>query len=129
MNFVQQMNLSPPPTPHLPSIGRRDCPACGAMVFANRLACYKCHAQRPAELGGGHDGPLARGGAGTYRTRGAGGMGSYEKKPGDWECPECYFANFASRTQCFKCSTPKGYGGFGGGGDGGSNRNHDQDFF
>ena len=29
-------------------------------------------------------------------------------KPGDWDCPSCQFSNFASRTACFKCRTPKG---------------------
>lgn len=43
----------------------------------------------------------------------------HEKRAGDWECPECRFHNFASRTECFKCSTPKPAGEkmYGDGGD------------
>ncbi|XP_045130413.1 E3 SUMO-protein ligase RanBP2-like isoform X3 [Portunus trituberculatus] len=48
-------------------------------------------------------------------------------KPGDWDCPSCQFSNFASRTACFKCRTPKdgdsfGSGGRMGGGGGGGIR-------
>jgi len=28
-------------------------------------------------------------------------------RPGDWACGACNMNNFASRTECFKCSTPK----------------------
>ena len=38
-----------------------------------------------------------------------------DRKAGDWDCPDCGFMNFASRSQCFKC----GAGG-GGGGDAGT---------
>ena len=34
-----------------------------------------------------------------------------DRKAGDWDCPECGFMNFASRSACFKC------GAGGGGGD------------
>jgi len=34
-----------------------------------------------------------------------GGYGNV--RPGDWTCPACQINNFASRIQCFKCSTPK----------------------
>ncbi|XP_045617589.1 uncharacterized protein [Procambarus clarkii] len=37
-------------------------------------------------------------------------------KPGDWDCPSCQFSNFASRTACFKCRTPKDGDSFGSGG-------------
>lgn len=26
-----------------------------------------------------------------------------QRKPGDWDCPECQTLNFASRTECLKC--------------------------
>lgn len=38
-------------------------------------------------------------------------------RPGDWNCPDCGISNFASRYECFKCSTarPEGAGGDAGG--------------
>ncbi|CAO3670851.1 unnamed protein product [Rhizopus stolonifer] len=45
--------------------------------------------------------------------------GAFEEG-GDWNCPSCSASNFARRSECFKCHTPKesgegGDGGFGGG--------------
>ena len=34
-----------------------------------------------------------------------GGRGS--RRPGDWDCPECGDHQFATRTECRKCGTPK----------------------
>jgi hypothetical protein len=40
-------------------------------------------------------------------SRGRGGRkGPQRPKKGDWKCP-CGADNFASRTECFKCSNPK----------------------
>jgi hypothetical protein len=69
--------------------------------------------------------------------QGAGGYARpprpFDVKPGDWTCPNegCKNHNFARRTHCFKCNTPKpagipdapardfgGYGGRGGAGAG-----------
>mmetsp|Transcript_162270 Transcript_162270/g.299248 ORF Transcript_162270/g.299248 Transcript_162270/m.299248 type:complete len:133 (+) Transcript_162270:86-484(+) len=51
------------------------------------------------------------------------GGGKNEKRPGDWECPSCGTNNFARRTECFKCGTPKGReNGSRGGGGGGRRR-------
>ena len=33
-----------------------------------------------------------------------------DRKAGDWDCPDCGFMNFASRSECFKCGA--GGGGF-----------------
>ncbi|KAG2185128.1 hypothetical protein INT44_001918 [Umbelopsis vinacea] len=30
--------------------------------------------------------------------------GRTSHRPGDWDCPNCYFHNFASRHHCFKCN-------------------------
>jgi len=30
-----------------------------------------------------------------------------QRKPGDWDCPECNTVNFASRTECLKCKCYK----------------------
>ena len=32
---------------------------------------------------------------------------AFNARPGDWMCPSCNNNNFASRTACFRCSTPK----------------------
>merc|ERR1711942_81466 len=47
--------------------------------------------------------------------RGGGGYSSSRSRPGDWNCGECQFSNFASRTSCYKCNASKGGGGGGGG--------------
>lgn len=44
--------------------------------------------------------PMGGGGGGMNGPRS--GM-----RAGDWECQQCQFHNFASRDQCFKCSSPK----------------------
>merc|ERR1712179_117448 len=57
--------------------------------------------------------------------RGGGGYNSPRSRPGDWNCGECQFSNFASRSSCYKCNASKGddggmsRGGGGGGGGGG----------
>jgi len=38
------------------------------------------------------------------------------RRPGDWDCPQCNQMNFASRVKCFKCGVQKQDGGGGGGG-------------
>ena len=38
---------------------------------------------------------------------GSPGGGGHEARPGDWPCPNCNANCFASRTECFKCGTPK----------------------
>ena len=48
----------------------------------------------------------------TSYGQGGGGGGGFNGgygnvRPGDWTCPACQINNFASRIQCFKCSTPK----------------------
>mmetsp|Transcript_88374 Transcript_88374/g.279661 ORF Transcript_88374/g.279661 Transcript_88374/m.279661 type:complete len:137 (-) Transcript_88374:55-465(-) len=59
--------------------------------------------------GGGYGG----GGGG----KGGGGGGKGETRPGDWSCSSCGMNNFARRTECFKCGTPKPSDRGGGGGD------------
>jgi ATP-dependent helicase YprA (DUF1998 family) len=41
-------------------------------------------------------------------------------RPGDWNCPDCGISNFASRYECFKCSTPRPEGVGGDAGAGGA---------
>ena len=38
---------------------------------------------------------------------GAGKGAGQKVLPGDWTCPACGVNNFASRTECFKCSGGK----------------------
>ncbi len=64
---------------------------------------------------------LAWGGPGPDNNVGDNKLG---KRAGDWSCPECDANVFASKMQCFKCSTPRPQGagmpaGGGGGGYGG----------
>jgi len=51
-----------------------------------------------------------RGGGG-----GGGGGRQQEMRAGDWNCDDCGFHNYASRSECFKCHKGKGGGGGGGG--------------
>ena len=43
---------------------------------------------------------------GGYGMMGMSGSGS-DRRPGDWDCPACNGHNFASKSACYKCSTPK----------------------
>merc|ERR1712179_635900 len=51
--------------------------------------------------------------------RGGGGYNSPRSRPGDWNCGECQFSNFASRNSCYKCNASKEDGGMSRGGGGG----------
>ena len=54
------------------------------------------------------DGASSRGdsygsaGGDRYGSRGGGDGG------GDWDCSDCGFSNFASRSECYRCHAPKG---------------------
>ena len=52
---------------------------------------------------------MSRGGRGGQTS-------SRNARPGDWTCPSCHANVFASKTECFRCQTPKpGWCGGGGG--------------
>jgi Zn-finger in Ran binding protein and others len=112
---------------------------CGFHNFAFRNSCNSCSKARPAGTGGDLDvkdgahlstgsGAPVGGGFGGFGGGGGGGF----TKPGDWVC-SCGFNNFAFRTFCNSCNSPKpsgggppmgsgggyGGGGYGGGGYGG----------
>ncbi|ORY97118.1 hypothetical protein BCR41DRAFT_228231 [Lobosporangium transversale] len=110
------------------------CTQCNFHNYASRTQCLRCQSPRPGTSGNGgghgnggpmasphhhshhnhHHHPYASGGSG-----GGGGGHSISFRPGDWNCPNCNFQNFASRTVCMRCSTPVPTGGQGGGHSGG----------
>ena len=66
-----------------------DCPECHRQdIFGSKDKCPSC---------------------GCYRSKAfkKPGGGQVERKPGDWNCLSCTGMNFGTRTQCFKCGTPK----------------------
>ena len=63
------------------------------------MSCRFSHDENAPQGGGGGFG------GGGFGGGGGGGYGNV--RPGDWACPACQINNFASRIQCFKCSTPK----------------------
>ncbi|KAJ8431807.1 hypothetical protein Cgig2_027552 [Carnegiea gigantea] len=84
---------------------------CGAHNFASRSSCFKCGAYKEESgSGGGYEGD----GMGRARGFGFGGGGSSRSgwKSGDWICTRsgCNEHNFASRTECFRCSAPRDSG-------------------
>ncbi|KAF9194458.1 hypothetical protein BGZ51_009538 [Haplosporangium sp. Z 767] len=98
--------------------------SCSFHNYASRSHCLKCSTARPGVSGGGYGngGPVASPHHHSHHSHhhhpyasGGGGGHSITFRPGDWMCPNCNFQNFASRTQCFKCSTLQPAGGQGGG--------------
>lgn len=86
---------------------------CGAHNFASRSSCFKCGALKD-ETSAGFDGgdpiPRARGLGFGFGGGSGGGAGSRSGwKSGDWICNRtgCNEHNFASRTECFRCSAPR----------------------
>ncbi|BDA42771.1 probable zinc finger Ran-binding domain-containing protein 2 at C-terminar half [Coccomyxa sp. Obi] len=81
------------------------CPACNANNFARRMECYQCSEPRPASAGPVPSREPRFGSRDNFRDgprRDAPVM-----KQGDWMCPECNGHNFASRSDCFRCSFPR----------------------
>ncbi|GAB2289224.1 hypothetical protein Dimus_023529 [Dionaea muscipula] len=78
---------------------------CGAHNYASRTSCYRCGALK-ADCVCGRAPTLV--GSGGYGSEYAPGW-----KTGDWICirPGCGVHNYASRTECFRCRTPRDFGG------------------
>lgn len=102
-NGTSHQQAASPPTyqhaaPHNPQNdpdrrpGDWDCPACGALCFASKTACFKCGEPRPASAG---------------RPPSMFKASQIPRRPGDWDCPGCQFMCFASKTECPVCGTKK----------------------
>ncbi|XP_022931677.1 zinc finger Ran-binding domain-containing protein 2-like isoform X1 [Cucurbita moschata] len=76
---------------------------CGAHNYASRPNCFKCGAFKSA-----YPSDCAAYQYGSDATIPPGW------KSGDWICPRmgCGVHNYASRTECFKCKTPRDFGKF-----------------
>jgi len=107
--------------------GDWSCPSCGNHNFASRGACNKCQAPK---AGGGYGAApgAAKGFGQAMGGKGAARFNPYTAatpqrtpnlpataRPGDWVCPMCQNHNYANRSACNRCQTPKmGMGGMGG---------------
>jgi len=83
-------------------------PAGGNNYGRSRGVCYdwqKGICQRGDQCRFSHDQNAPPGPGAGFGGGFGGGYGNV--RPGDWTCPACQINNFASRIQCFKCSTPK----------------------
>ncbi|KAK9130746.1 hypothetical protein Sjap_011233 [Stephania japonica] len=74
---------------------------CGALNYASKTNCFKCGMVKD-ESASGSEGIM------QYSTACIGLPGW---RPGDWMCtrPGCNEHNYASRMECFRCSTPREY--------------------
>ncbi|PKI75723.1 hypothetical protein CRG98_003866 [Punica granatum] len=74
---------------------------CGSHNYASRTTCYRCGALKD-DYGSAYGGNM-------MVSEGAAPAGW---KSGDWLCPryDCGVHNYASRTECFKCKTPREFG-------------------
>ncbi|XP_051131426.1 uncharacterized protein LOC127251666 [Andrographis paniculata] len=73
---------------------------CGSHNYASRTSCYRCGAAK--DYCGFSAGVMASAG---YPSDSLPGW-----KTGDWICSRCSMHNYASRTECYKCKTPRDYG-------------------
>ncbi|KAG8372716.1 hypothetical protein BUALT_Bualt12G0095600 [Buddleja alternifolia] len=78
---------------------------CGAHNYASRNSCYRCGASKDI-----YD-CAAYGAAAAAQVYGYDAVPGW--KTGDWICSrlDCGIHNYASRTECFKCKTPRDFGG------------------
>lgn len=107
--------------------GDWNCPTCGDVVYASRFSCRKCNTPKSAApmmgMGGmpgagylthqpgyGMD-AMSMGGMNMYGGMPAAGgkpmSAPKEQRAGDWSCPKCFDINYATRSVCRLCNTPK----------------------
>uniref|UniRef100_A0A7C9DNN0 RanBP2-type domain-containing protein n=1 Tax=Opuntia streptacantha TaxID=393608 RepID=A0A7C9DNN0_OPUST len=85
---------------------------CGAHNYASRTSCFRCGSLKfdycSAGYGTGAD-MLMTGTTGEYSSQQL--LPGW--KAGDWICirPECGLHNYACRTECYRCKTPRDFGG------------------
>lgn len=95
------------------------CVSCSAHNFKKQMACFKCNTPRyPGLMGagmGGFGGSIGQGFGGGGMVPGMMGLDG-NSRPGDWICRNCGVNCYGSKSECFKCGTPKPAGGGGMGG-------------
>ncbi|KAJ6829786.1 putative zinc finger protein30 isoform X2 [Iris pallida] len=83
--------------------GDWNCRSCQHLNFSWRDSCQLCSDPRSDGMGGGGDARSDYGGFGGGRGGSSFGFSGSDVRPGDWYC-QCGYHNFASRSNCFKCS-------------------------
>lgn len=75
-------------------------------IMGKWIDCKNATVEGTKGAGGGMG---AMGGMGGMGKGGAGASGGMKGagKPGDWKCPNCGALVFGSKSECFKCGTPK----------------------
>jgi len=89
------------------------CVECDQHNFRNKTECFGCKIPKPDNarpaVPPGHFGqngfPPPHGMMGGRRDMGP--PSEREVRPGDWQCVDCNYSNFASRTTCNKCNKLK----------------------
>eukprot|EP00873_Tetraselmis_striata_P027753 jgi/Tetstr1/448017/TSEL_035318.t1 len=80
------------------------CPDCNAHNFGSKTECFRCDCPRPESAGP----PVTRGRRepSSSRSREPRSSGPGEVRPGDWDCRECGFHNYARNRECKRCDSP-----------------------
>ncbi|KAK9845597.1 hypothetical protein WJX84_000581 [Apatococcus fuscideae] len=84
--------------------GDWECGDCGEVNFARRTECFGCGAPASSAARRQERVSAPRQDFSSRENRTPSPM---EMRPGDWLCPECRAHNFATKTECFKCSFPR----------------------
>jgi len=90
-----------------PRAGDWWCPQCGDLVFSTKTQCRMCGFDAGGKKGGKFGGCKGGGCKGDKGGKGKGKSNTHTQRLGDWNCPACGYLNFASKTECGKCGTPK----------------------
>lgn len=90
----QQLYQPPPAVPMVYANGDWNCPQCGAMSFASRVACFRCGAAKPEESGK-RKLDLVDSSASSLKMS--------KTTDGNWDCKGCGASVFASKSTCYRC--------------------------